>query len=338
MANIPSGATGNSYPDYLRQFQGYLNTRMDISSIEATQKEAGRQQTLSKVKVIVSNNAPAVPDCPRIVFMGVGLSVTYLGEASGNPSPSQWRIHRLEPEKTTGLEGLPWQGDDKFKRLWERPYNRINGQDFPEATPDERAHGEVLFPGQSIIFEVDVLPQVVPCLQFRVEGTVSRRHLFHHQETLVMPEALTKPVAVAAFSDLNGMELHRVLDSVLVSMPAFNGDTRLAEVQAFSATLTKGIADIKVSQEAVNKMWREHKMFWFQAHLRAAYICLDRVSAALARMREAIGSSGTDRIAAEASALLALGGEAGQFNRMTEELMRRHNVSDNEVDYKYRGR
>ena len=48
-------------------------------------------------------------------------------------------------------------------------------------------------------------------------------------------------------------------------------------------------------------------------------------------MREAIASSTSDKIAAEASALQALKGEAAQFNRATEELMHRHNISEEEV-------
>jgi hypothetical protein len=308
---------------------------LELSSFESTRKETGQQQTLTKVKVIVSNTAPATPDWPKIVFIGVRLSVISLGE-TGNVSPLQFIVRQVKPDETPALQEPPWQQDDKFKELLQMHY--IQGPYFPDATPDERTHGEVLFPGQSVVFEMDVPPQVIPYLQFHVDGTVSRRHLFHYQETLVILEALTKPIAVAALCDLNAIELHRVLDSVIASMPDFNGDTRLAEVQAFSAALTNGMAEIKTIQEAVSKIWNKHKMFWFQAHLRAAYICLERVSAALARMREAIGSSTSDKIAAEAGALQALKGEAAQFNRATEELMSRHNISDEEVNYRYTGR
>jgi hypothetical protein len=213
----------------------------------------------------------------------------------------------------------------------------VHGQDFPDATPDERTHGEVLYPGQSVIFEMDVPPQEIPHLQFQVDATISRRHLFHHQETLVMPETLTKPIAVAALRDFNAIDLHRVLDLAITSMPDFSADTRLAEVQTFSVTLTNGITETKVIQEAMIKLWHEHRILWFQAHLRAAHIHLDRVNAALARMREAIGSNTTDKIVAEASLLRALKEEAAQFNCMTEELMNRHNISHEEACYRYRG-
>jgi hypothetical protein len=336
MTSVSGNEGDNSHLDFYRQFQSYLKTQMELSSFESARKETGRQQALTKVKVVVSNTAPAVPDGPKIVFTGVGLTVILLGEP-GNTWPPRVIVRREEPDETPASQGPPWQQDDKFKGLIQTRYQRVHGRGFPDATPDEMTHGEVLFPGQSVVFEMDVPSQVIAYLQFQVDGTVSRRHLFHHQETLVMPEALTKPIAVAAFRDLNAMDLHRVLDSVIASMPDFSADTRLAEIQAFSAALTNGIAETKVIQEAVSKLWHEHKMSWFQAHLRAAYIYLDHVSAALAHMREAIGSNTSDKIVAEASLLRALKGEAAQFNRMTEELMNRHNISHEEVNYRYRG-
>ena len=334
MTCICGNEGNNSHLDLYRQFRSYLKTQTELSSFESTQKETGRQQVLTKVKVMVSNRAPAVPDWPRIVFTGVGLTVILLGEPE-NTWPPKVVIRREEPEETPASQGPPWQQDDKFKGLIQTRYQRVNGRDFPDPTSDEMTHGEVLLPGQSVIFEMDIPPQVVPRLEFQVDGTVSRRHLFHHQETLVMPQTLTKPIAVAAFCDLNAVDLHRVLDSVIASMPDFSADTRLAEIQAFSTALTNGTTETKAIQEAVSKLWYEHKLFWFQALLRAAYIYLDHVSAALARMREAIGSSNMDKIVAEVSSLRTLEGE---FNRMTEELMERHNISHEEVSYRYEGK
>jgi hypothetical protein len=335
MTTVFGNEGDNSYPHFYRQLRNYLKTQMELSSFEWTPKKTGRQQALTKVKVMVSNTAPDLPDWPKVVFMGVGLSVISLGE-TGNTSSHQFAVRQVKPDEAPALQGPPWEQDDTFKGLLQTRYHRVHGQDFPDATPDERTHGEVLSPGQSVIFEMDVPPQVVPYLQFQVGATVSRRHLFHHQETLVMPETLTKPIAVAALRDFNAIDLHRVLDLVITSMPDFSADTRLAEVQTFSAALTNGITETKVIQEAMSKLWHEHKMFWFQAHLRTAHIYLDHVNAALARMKEAVGSNTTDKIVAEASLLRALKGEAAQFNLMTEELMNRHNISHEEVNYRYR--
>ncbi len=334
MTTVFGNGGNNSYSVFYRQLQSYLKTQMEIGGSESAQSGTGQQQA-TKVKITVSNTAPDSPDWPKIVFMGVGLSVANFGGYWNISPPFPSRVSR--PDETPELEGPPWQHDEKFKNLLAIRYRSIVGQDFPDATPDERTHGEALFPGQSVVYEMDVPSQEIPYLQFRVEGTVSRRHLFHYQETLVMPETFTKPLALAALRALNAIDIHRALDSVIASMPDFNSDTRLAEIQTFTTALSNGMTEIKATQEAVNNVFSQHKMLWFQAHLRAAYICLARVSAALARMREAIASSTSDKIAAEASALQALKGEAAQFNRATEELIHRHNISDEEVNYRYRG-
>lgn len=334
-----SGNEGNDlYSDLYRQFQSYLKTKMELGSFESTQKETGRQQALTKVKISVSNTASEEPNWPKIVFMGIGLSVAYLGENISNISPHELTSREGKSEKILRLGGPPWQQDDQFRSLTETRYNRIVGQDFPDATSNEGIHGKMLFPGQSVTFEIDVPTQTIPYLQFRVEGTVSRRHLLHYQETLVMPEALVKPLAIAALRAFNDIDTHGVLSLVTASMPDFSSDTRLAEIQAFSTALTTGMTGIKTTQEALKKKWYEHKMSWFHAHIRAAYICLDRVSAALVRMREAIASSIPDRIVAESNAILALKGEAAQLNRTTEDLMHKYNISDEQVNYRYRGR
>ena len=316
--------------------RSYLNTQIEQIGTELA----------PVIKVEISNTAPDNPDWPKIVFMGVGLSLAHTGGDTQAllPSRLRTRISRKPEEKAHPLTATPWQNDSKIQRLLEITYKRteqqttMSGQPFPDITSDERKYGEVLFPGQSITYEIDVTPEVLPYLQFRVEGTVSRRHLFHCEETFSMPENITKPLALSALIDFNAIDLHGPLESVINLMPKFDGSTRLVEVQTFSAALSNHIIKIKATQDNLNNVFHQYKFFWFRAHIRAAFIFLDRVSAAFARMKAAIESNMPDKIAAEASAILALKGEAAQLNRETEELMQRLNISDEEVNYRYRER
>ena len=73
-----------------------------------------------------------------------------------------------------------------------------------------------------------------------------------------------------------------------------------------------------------------------KAHLRATYIYLDTVKATLSRLKDAIESNDLDKIAAEASTTLSLKEIASRLNHETEELMARFNLTDEEVNYKYR--
>ncbi len=92
MTTVSGNEGNNSSSDFYRQFQSYLKTQMELSSYEFTQKETGRQQAVTKVKITVSNTAPDSPDWPKIVFMGVGLSVANFGGYwnISPPFPRSW--------------------------------------------------------------------------------------------------------------------------------------------------------------------------------------------------------------------------------------------------------
>lgn len=308
---------------FYQLLRSYLNTQIELIGTEVA----------PVIKVEIHNTAPVTPDWPKIVFTGVGLSLAHTGRDTQAflPSRLKTRISRKSEEKSNEIAESPWQHDSKREDLLKITYGRIDHKEFPDITSDEGQHGEVLFPGQSVVYEIDVTTDLLPYIQFKVEGTVSRRHLFHCQETFIMPENITKPLVISALVDFNAIDLYEPLESVINLMPKFDSNTRLAEVQTFSIALSTVITKIKATQENLSKVFRQHKFFWFQAHLRAAFIYLDRVSAALTRVKGAIESNIPDKIAAEASAILALKSETAQLDRETQELMRMYNISDEEV-------
>ena len=132
MTTISGNEVNGSYLDFYRQFQSYLKAKMELRSYESTAKETGRQQALTKIEIVVSNTAPEGPDWPKIVFMGVGLSIAYLGADVSNISPHQLTSREVKLKETHNPEGPSWKQDDKFMRLSEIRYNRIVGQDFPD--------------------------------------------------------------------------------------------------------------------------------------------------------------------------------------------------------------
>ena len=88
----------------------------------------------------------------------------------------------------------------------------------------------------------------------------------------------------------------------------------------------------------LNNVFRKHAISRFRAHVRAAFIYLDNVSAKLTRMKESLASNNSEEIIAGARDLVALQKEAALLNGETEELMNRHNVSDEEINFRYRER
>lgn len=120
-------------------------------------------------KITVSNTAPVEPIWPLVVFTGVGIAF----------NPKKWN-NSIIMKRSTGYkvyvsnapQGGAW---DKLKEM--HRYDKVDAGSFPMLTSDEMQHGYSLYPGQSIVFELNVEPAELE--QIRVEGTLSRRHLFH---------------------------------------------------------------------------------------------------------------------------------------------------------------
>jgi hypothetical protein len=212
----------------------------------------------------------------------------------------------------------------------------ITGQSFPGFTDDERKQGEILFPGQSITYEMSVPFKYLPYVQFRVEGNVSQRYLFHCQITHVMPEEYTKPVVIVALKAFNNIEIHEILDSCLNCMPVFNSDTRLVDTQEFYNILTKNLRDIKKTQNALNAVYKEYKLFWIQAHVKLTFNYLEHVKLNLGNMIEALNSKDLIQICEVSGALTKLKSESIDLNLATEKLIEKNSLSDEDVEYKYR--
>jgi hypothetical protein len=305
--------------------QGYFRTELDIGAPEVVPATGRiREHESVSAKITVTNTAPESDNWPKIVFVGVGVSITSLYGPSVR-----------HPEITADRSGLQ---TSEGSRDGQRIYARSSGEAFPEITSDEKRFGDVLFPGQSITYEVKIPSQDIPYTEFHVEGTVSRRHLLHCEHKLTPPDSYTRLPLLSALRAFNEIDLHNELYSATQSMPNLGPHTRLAELQAFATTLSEIIPQIEVTQVALYSLYSEAPNPRTQTHIGAAYQYLTQVASALNRMNEAASSTNSEEIDAAAQALRALSSEAAQINRATEELMLYYQVSDKEVGYKYRER
>ena len=164
--------------DLWRQLREYLQVEMEVGPKEmiAFYQGVGRSHELEavNVKVEVSNRAPAGPDYPNTVFLGVGLSAGDLRRTSGRNIPS-W----LRDIRTYKVEDSVSQ-QTTFVRA-------VSEQHYRDVTSDEKRFGDVLFPGQSIKYEVNIPFEDYPHFGLRVEGGVSRRHFFRCEHMLPLP-------------------------------------------------------------------------------------------------------------------------------------------------------
>lgn len=320
--------TGDPLSIY-RLMRVYLNTEIRVTDIE----------TRPVVRVMISNSAPVAQEWPKVVFTGVGLS---LGHYDRNTvvvrrSSLQMKITLNKEDKTSKIGDTPWQYDEKRQTLLKTEYTSISAHvvsghgPFPDITPDEGAHGAVLFPGQSMTCEFNVPPEELPYIRLKVDGTVSRRHLFHCEEAFEMPESITRQLVINAFAEFKAIDIHGPLESTMNALPDFNRDTLLEDAQTLFKSLFVGINEIKTAQGALNMVFRDCKFSWFRAHLRATHIHLERVSTAFVHMKEAVESNVPDRITSEVANIRALKAEAALLDKETGDLMCAHNISNSDV-------
>jgi len=169
----------------LKSLGNYLKTEIEVSSGTIERKVRGSQigSRVTKesdghtVKVTISNTAPTETDWPTVVFTGVGLVVKF-------PGTVRISIQRMRNQGALKVDLTNAPQINPFRREGSQ---RIDGPDYPVITPDEQRQGHVLFPGQSLTYEMSVTSKACPDIKdmkFWVEGNVSRRHLLHFSKEL----------------------------------------------------------------------------------------------------------------------------------------------------------
>jgi hypothetical protein len=128
------------------------------------------------IKATISNTAPTEPDYPMIVFMGVGLKFIL-------PKPPR-SIQGMKNESALKVDVANARQHSSFipdKGM------RVDLPPYPPATSAEQEHGYILFPSQSITYELNLTAKECPDvtqIKLWAEGTVSRRHLLHHSKEI----------------------------------------------------------------------------------------------------------------------------------------------------------
>ena len=169
----------------LKNLGKYLKTDVGITcgKIERMVRKSsgGREPVLTDgytIKATISNTAPTEPDYPMIVFMGVGLKFQL-----PTPPISIQRMKNqgaLKVDLTNASQNNPFPPDKTV---------RVDFPDYPPFTSDERKHGYILFPGESIIYEFNLTAKECPDvtqIKLWAEGTISRRHLLHHSKEMAI--------------------------------------------------------------------------------------------------------------------------------------------------------
>ena len=222
-----------------------------------------------------------------IVFMGVGLAITD-GRGHGIRGLNQ-KVTAASPDHTE-MQQKYSQGE------W---FSGAGGQRFPAFTSDEQSHGQILFPGESVLYELTVSASDLPYLDIRVEGSISRRHLSHTSRPMAALRERHLVLVADAFHALDKIGLYSPLLSLAAALPELGPDTTLSVVETYKGKIEGAIAHMGKVTPELNEVFRsapnEEIRDLIQKHIReylttALSIC-DRVLETLAsgdmgRMRD----------------------------------------------------
>jgi len=218
----------------IQSLRDLLKTEMSIG-----EPEEGKV----KAEIKVYNDAPPSADGSEVVFLGVGLSII-----DGRERGSRKWVFNVSMSRPS---------DRTEERQKYSKGNWLGGQSerFPAYTADEKSHGEILFPGESLVYEIDISEGVLPYLEIRVEGAVSRRHLLHISKSMEALKKWSQPRVAQTFLDLDNIDLYTPLVSLADAIPAFSPQTTLANMDSFREEIEKVIDHVKKVMPELNQVY-----------------------------------------------------------------------------------
>jgi hypothetical protein len=226
----------NTILNHIQSLRNFLKSEVSINQTD-------EKQAVLTIKVF--DEASESHDSGNIVFVGVGLRLIDCRgpEKGGNYWPSRIKKTRLSDQDTLRRqfgEGN-WSG---------------GSEGFPIVTSDENSHGEVLFPGESVRYEINVPKNELPYLYISVEGTMSRRHLFHVSRPIGEIDLLRKPLVVDTFRLVNNIDIFSPLVAIANELPSVGLNTTFADVDSIKTQLEKGRAHLKRVINELNGTFR----------------------------------------------------------------------------------
>ena len=169
----------------LRSLGNFLKADVGVmcGKIERIVRTATERKTVVNdgynIRVTISNTAPTESNYPLIVFVGVGLRVQF-------PKTLQRSIQRMKNQDNLTVD---LSNATQSNPLPISEAIRVDSPEYPHLTSDEQKHGHILFPNQSIIYDMSLTAKECPNIneiKLWAEGTISRRHLFHQSKQITI--------------------------------------------------------------------------------------------------------------------------------------------------------
>lgn len=292
----------------LKELQGYLHSEMSVS--ESEEDNAG-------VIIIIRNDAPPREDGGQIVFTGVGMRVID-GSERFVSNPPKW-TRNIQKTRPSDQEKIRQQYQ---KGVW------VRGVEFEPVTSNEQTFGETLFPGESVTYEMQISKKSLPSTEIRVEGAVSRRHLFHISRVISGLEKWGEPAIAETLRALNTVDIRRLLITATDAMPDFRSKTTLEEVNAFKGIVEEAKSLIKPTMQALNEVYHSAPNQELRDHMKQNVgHYLTSLEKTFTNTLDALASGNAEQMREATDSLKDYLAASEEVNQKTVELMTRYGVS-----------
>lgn len=311
---------------WLQSLRGWLHSEMSTSQPELMtfgpeSRAHPPEQEGVQATIRVQNEAPASSDGGEVVFVGVGLHIS-----DGRKEHTSY-LRWVSTIKTSRPSDRPTPPGMYRQQAW---FSR--SQQMPAETSGDKRFGEVLFPGESVVYEMRVPTADLPYTNIQVEGTVSRRHLFHCVQRMKGLERWTRPLLVETLRALDAINIHRPLLTATNAIPELGPQTTLADLETFRTAVGKAQADINQIGQELNKVFHSAPDPEFRQYMKEVVgRYLASVQKTGAGMLEALSSGDTERMRIAAGELRHQLIAAEEVKQERLRLMSRLGVAPDEV-------
>lgn len=304
----------------LQELRSLLRSDITIGQPETMTFAVGSVKPFERegvtITINVQNTAPESTTGGNVVFMGVGLRIT---DGRKRADSMEW------PERLTINSSLNENVTlrQKYQRgAW------TSHKPFPAITPDEQEHGDVLFPGESIAYELKFPREDLPCLDIKVEGTISRRHLVHVVHEMEPLKQLAKPILIKTFSDIDALNILQLSLAAADKVPKLRSSTTLADIEAFRKSVDGIIIHVDNVMLELNKVYNaalNQELRDFMKQVIGEYITA--VKNACNATLEALNSGDAQRMSDAAESLKIQLLACEDIRRKQSELMASYNLN-----------
>lgn len=220
----------------IKSLGGFLKSEMSITQTDEDNAE---------IVIKVQNTAPESSLGGDVVFTGVGLRII-----DGRIQTKS----KIGFTSSVNIVGTIYENNEARQKHQQGVW--IQGEAFPAITQNEGTFGEVLFAGEGRTYKLRVSKNDLQYLDIRVEGQLSRRHLFHFIEPMGELKARRNPLIKQTMKSLDSINLYRPLIEMVDKIPDLGPETTLSSIDKIRLQVSSMIDHINQSTQGLNDIFR----------------------------------------------------------------------------------